>query len=57
MPALPNSSLVGLPAPKTPPGRGDAGARRAEGPMDARELMFLPLSGPGEGLGLVDGGR
>ena len=57
MPAPPNSSLVGLPPPELPPGRGDAGASLAEGPIDARALRFLPPSGVGEGLGLVEGGR
>lgn len=62
MPALPKSSLVGLPAPEIPPGRGEAGDRpapsaegRAEGPMEARKLGDLPLTlprGPGEGEGL-----
>ena len=54
------SSLVGRPAPATPPGRGEAGDRppvamvgRAEdGPMDARKLGDLPLAGPGDGVGL-----
>ena len=57
MPALPKSSLVGLPPPECPPGRGEAGARRADGPMDEREFMLLPPSGPGDGEGLVEGGR
>jgi hypothetical protein len=60
MPALPNSSLVGL-ALVTPPGRGEPGARvvpRAAGPIDWRAVAFLLLStGAGEGLGLVEGGR
>lgn len=60
MPALPRSSLVGL-ALDWAPGRGEPGTRvgvaRAEGPMDWRALT-LPFSlGPGEGLGLVEGGR
>lgn len=62
MPALPNNSLVGLPTPETPTGRGDAGDKpwlptegRVEGPIDARKLGDRPLelpAGPGEGLGL-----
>ena len=54
MPALPNSSLVGL-ALGVPPGRGEPGASLAAGPMDWRADAFLP--GSGEGLGLTDGGR
>ena len=66
MPALPRSSLVGLPPDGPPPGRGEARLNaweplvpRAEGPMDARALGGLPLptgDGLGPGLGL-DGGR
>lgn len=55
----PSSSLVGL-ALGIPPGRGEAGAwavPRAAGPIDWR-VWALPFScGPGEGEGLVDGGR
>lgn len=57
MPPPPRSSLVGLPPPEFPPGRGEAGARRADGPMDEREFILLPPSGPGDGEGLVEGGR
>ena len=54
------SSLVGLPAPDTAPGRGEAGDRPCVamlgltevGPMEARKLGDLPLAGPGEGVGL-----
>ena len=62
MPGLPRSSLVGLPAPETPPGRGDAGGSpaptaegRGDGPIEARKLGERPWAlppGPGEGLGL-----
>lgn len=57
IPVPTKSSLVGLPPPEFPPGRGEAGARRAEGPIEAREFIFLPSLGPGEGDGLVEGGR
>jgi hypothetical protein len=51
---------VGLPAPATAPGRGEAGdrpcvamvGREEVGPMEARKLGDLPLAGPGEGVGL-----
>ena len=60
MPAPPTSnSLVGLP----PPARGDAvalmgvmGAGRDAGPIEALAFALAP-PGPGEGLGLVEGGR
>lgn len=55
-------------APDMPPGRGDGAdprpfpeTMREEGPMDARAVAARPLPlappGPGDGEGLVDGGR
>jgi hypothetical protein len=60
MPVPLKSSLVGRPAPDTPPGRGEAGgiacvamlAGLEVGPIEARKLGDLPLAGPGEGVGL-----
>ena len=63
MPDPLRSSLVGLPAPETPPGRGEAGDRPCVamvgledvGPMEARKLGDLPPElppGAGETLGL-----
>ena len=60
MPEPLKSSLVGLPAPATAPGRGEAGDRpcvamvglEEVGPIEARKLGDLPLAGPGEGVGL-----
>ena len=60
MPEPLKSSLVGLPAPATAPGRGEASDRpcvamvglEEVGPMEARKLGDLPLAGPGEGVGL-----
>lgn len=65
VPALPRSSLVGR-ALGAPPGRGEEGAsvgvplRDAPGPTDCLDPIVRPLpmpSGPGDGLGLVEGGR
>ena len=61
MPAVPRSSLVGLPAPGLGESGGfmaDIGAGRLEGPMeDLAFALEVPPGGAGEGLGLVDGGR
>ena len=61
MPAVPRSSLVGLPAPGLGESGGfmaEMGAGRLEGPMEDLALTLEPpFAGAGEGLGLVDGGR